>query len=93
VVACYPAMGLDLSAAKAVYENLFRHASEGACVVWISEDLDDLLAYAHRIAVLSRGRIVGMMPAAEADRERVGLLMTGHGAAAPAAEEAALENA
>ncbi|HKP95890.1 MAG TPA: ABC transporter ATP-binding protein [Fibrobacteria bacterium] len=79
VVACYPTMGLDLAASKAVYEALFRHAAEGASVIWISEDLDDLLAYAHRIAVLSRGRIVGVLPAAEADRERVGLLMTGHG--------------
>jgi general nucleoside transport system ATP-binding protein len=79
VVACYPTMGLDLAASKAVYEALFRHAAEGAGVLWISEDLDDLLQYAHRIAVLSRGRIVGMLPAAEADRERIGLLMTGHG--------------
>jgi general nucleoside transport system ATP-binding protein len=79
VVACYPTMGLDLNASKAVYEALFRHAADGASVVWISEDLDDLLQYAHRIAVLSRGRIVGLLSAAEADRERVGLLMTGHG--------------
>jgi ABC-type uncharacterized transport system ATPase subunit len=79
VVACYPTMGLDLNASKAVYETLFRHAAEGACVIWISEDLDDLLAYAHRIAVLARGRIAGVLPAASADRERVGLLMTGHG--------------
>ncbi len=79
VVACYPTMGLDLSASKAVYEALFRHAAEGACVVWISEDLDDLLQYAHRIAVLSRGKIVGVLSAGAADRERIGLLMTGHG--------------
>ena len=79
IVACYPTMGLDLNAAKAVYENLFRHAAEGACVIWISEDLDDLLAYAHRIAVLCRGRIAGILPASAADRERVGLLMAGHG--------------
>jgi simple sugar transport system ATP-binding protein len=79
IVACYPTMGLDLSAAKSVYETLFRHAAEGACVIWISEDLDDLLAYAHRIAVLSRGRIAGVLPAAAADRERIGLLMAGQG--------------
>lgn len=78
VVACYPTMGLDHGASQAVYETLFRRAAEGACVIWISEDLDDLLAYAHRIAVLSRGRIVGILPAADADRERIGLLMTGH---------------
>ena len=78
VVACYPTMGLDHGASQAVYETLFRRAAEGACVIWISEDLDDLLAYAHRIAVLSRGRIVGLLPVAEADRERIGLLMTGH---------------
>jgi simple sugar transport system ATP-binding protein len=77
VVACYPSMGLDVRAAHAVYERLFAQAADGACVLWISEDLDDLLSYAHRIVVLYHGRIVGDVPAAGADRHMIGRLMTG----------------
>ena len=77
VVACYPTMGLDLQAARAVYEALFRQAEEGAAILWISEDLDDLLSYAHRIAVLYHGRLVGIFPAAGADRTHLGHLMAG----------------
>ncbi|MGA7802956.1 MAG: ABC transporter ATP-binding protein [Gammaproteobacteria bacterium] len=77
VVACYPTMGLDVRAAHAVYERLFAQATAGACVLWISEDLDDLLAYAHRIVVLHRGRIVGAVEARGADRKLIGRWMTG----------------
>jgi len=79
VVACYPTMGLDLHATQAVYDAMFRQANEGAAVLWISEDLDDLLRYAHRIAVIYHGRLAGIMPAVSADRVQLGHLMT-HGA-------------
>lgn len=81
VVACYPTMGLDLQATQAVYDALFRQAAEGAAVLWISEDLDDLLRYAHRIGVLYHGRLAAVLPAAQADRMRLGHLMS-HGAQA-----------
>jgi general nucleoside transport system ATP-binding protein len=78
IVACYPTMGLDLGAAAAVYEALFAHAREGAAVLWISEDLDDLLQYSHRIAVLHRGRIAGIVDGARATRRQLGAWMVGH---------------
>ena len=59
VVACYPTMGLDLIAADAVRQRMFAHAAQGCAVLWMSEDLDDLLQYAHRIAVLFNGRLMG----------------------------------
>ena len=77
IVACYPTMGLDSSATAMVYERLFAHARRGACVVWISEDLDDLLRYAHRIAIMLRGRVAGIVNAGEASRQQIGALMAG----------------
>ncbi len=77
VIACYPTMGLDVLAAEAVYRELFRHAADGACVVWISEELDDLTNYAHRIAVMHQGEIVGIVRRDEADRQRLGQWMAG----------------
>ncbi len=77
VIACYPTMGLDVLAAQAVYREMFRHAAQGACVVWISEDLDDLMTYAHRIAVIHDGRIAGIVRQADADRQALGRWMAG----------------
>ena len=77
VIACYPTMGLDVLAAQAVYREMFRHAAQGACVVWVSEDLDDLLGYAHRIAVIHDGKIAGIVQHNEADRQVLGRWMAG----------------
>jgi general nucleoside transport system ATP-binding protein len=77
VVACYPTMGLDVLATQAVYRNLFQQAAEGASVVWISEDLDDLLAYAHRIAVLHAGHLAGIARREDANRHAIGRWMAG----------------
>ena len=77
VVACYPTMGLDVAASAMVYEQLFAHAACGACVLWISEDIDDLLRYSHRVAVLFRGRILGQHETARVSRQQLGMLMAG----------------
>lgn len=77
VVVCYPTMGLDLSATQAVYAKLFQHAADGASVVWISEELDDLMRFAHRIGVLFHGKILGIVDASTADRNRLGRWMMG----------------
>jgi len=79
VLACYPTMGLDLIAADAVRQRMFEHAARGCAVLWISEDLDDLLQYAHRIAVLFNGRLMGIVPRDGASRDRIGRLMAGMG--------------
>ena len=77
VVACYPTMGLDLGATWFVHRQLHMQAAAGACVVWFSEDLDELLASTHRIAVLTKGRFAGMVRADQADRRQIGLWMAG----------------
>jgi ABC-type uncharacterized transport system ATPase subunit len=77
VVACYPTMGLDVLATQAVYRNLFQQAADGASVIWISEDLDDLLAYAHRIAVMHSGRFAGIVRRENANRQMIGRWMAG----------------
>lgn len=77
VIACYPTMGLDIAATRAIYERLFGWARSGAAVLWISEDLDDLLHYAHRIGVLFEGRLLKTVAAGEADRQQIGGWMMG----------------
>jgi len=77
VVACYPTMGLDVTATAQVYETLFGLAGDGTAVLWISEDLDDLLHYAHRIAVMFEGRVVRVLDAAQTTAFELGAWMTG----------------
>ena len=79
LIACYPTMGLDVLATQAVYREMFRQAADGACVVWISEELDDLQSYAHWIAVIHDGEIVGISRSQDADRQALGRWMAGHG--------------
>jgi ABC-type uncharacterized transport system ATPase subunit len=50
-------------------------------VLWISEDLDDLLQHAHRIAVMFEGRVIALFDAAEATPAELGARMAGQVAA------------
>jgi simple sugar transport system ATP-binding protein len=77
VIACYPTMGLDVAATRAVHGHLLACAARGASVVWFSEELDELLRFAHRIAVMREGRIVGVLPRETASRQALGRLMAG----------------
>ncbi len=77
IVAAHPTAGLDVSATEQIHNLLLRRRHDGAAIVLVSEDLDEILGLSDRIAVLFSGEIVGLVPAAEADRERIGLMMTG----------------
>lgn len=77
VVACYPTMGLDVTATAQIYEALFELARRGSAVLWISEDLGDLLRYSHRIAVMLGGRVVKVLDARQTQTTEVGAWMTG----------------
>ncbi len=77
IIAAHPTSGLDVSATEQIHSILLRRREEGAGVLLVSEDLDEVLALADRIAVIFGGEIRGVVPAAEATRERIGLMMTG----------------
>jgi general nucleoside transport system ATP-binding protein len=77
VVVSQPTRGLDIGATEYVRSELLARRTAGAAVLLVSEDLDELLALADRLIVLYEGRIVGEMRTAEADPDRLGLLMAG----------------
>lgn len=77
LVAVHPTRGLDVGATEAVHNLLLQQREQGAAILLISEDLDELLAISDRIAVIFDGQIVGEMPAANADIEKIGLMMAG----------------
>jgi ABC-type uncharacterized transport system ATPase subunit len=62
---------------EAVRRLLVEAASGGTGVVLFSEDLEEVLDLADRVAVMTAGRIVGVLEAERADVEEIGLLMMG----------------
>jgi ABC-type uncharacterized transport system ATPase subunit len=58
IVAHSPTQGLDIAATAAIHNALIQAAGRGAAIVVISADLDELIAVADRIVVLSAGKIV-----------------------------------
>jgi ABC-type uncharacterized transport system ATPase subunit len=81
LVVSQPTKGLDVGAIEFVQRTLLSQRDEGAGILYISSELDELLLVADRLAVIFKGRIVGELPASEATPERLGLLMTGREAA------------
>jgi ABC-type uncharacterized transport system ATPase subunit len=77
IIAAHPTSGLDVSATEQIHTLLLRRRQEGAAILLVSEDLDEVLALSDRIAVLFSGEIVGVVDGAEADREHIGLMMMG----------------
>jgi simple sugar transport system ATP-binding protein len=77
VVAVHPTRGLDVGATAAVHEWLLSQRDSGCAILLISEDLDEVLRLSGRVAAIYEGRIVAVLPAGEATREKVGLLMAG----------------
>ena len=74
-----PTWGVDAGAAALIRQVLADMAKDGAAVLVISQDLDEIFEIADRIAVISRGELSATYPAGRTDRERVGLLMAGVG--------------
>jgi len=77
LVAASPTRGLDVGAIETVHAYLRDAAADGVAVLLISEDLDEILSLADRIAVMYEGAIVGETTRADASVEELGLLMAG----------------
>jgi simple sugar transport system ATP-binding protein len=77
LLAAAPTRGLDVGAIEAVHTYLREAAGLGVAVLLISEDLDEILALADRIAVMYEGAVLGEFETADADVEEIGLLMAG----------------
>jgi ABC-type uncharacterized transport system ATPase subunit len=72
-----PTWGVDAGAAAVIRHALLDLADAGAAVLVTSQDLDELIEIADRIAVMFHGRLSAPLPRAEATREKLGLLMGG----------------
>jgi len=76
LIASQPTRGVDVGSIEFIHEQIVAARDAGKTVVIISTELDEVLALADRIAVMYRGRIVGIVDA-KTSREKLGKMMAG----------------
>lgn len=77
LIAAQPTRGLDVGSIEFIHQQIVRKRDEGCAVLLVSAELDEIMSLSDRIAVMYKGQILATLDAAQATRERVGLLMAG----------------
>ena len=76
-MAAHPTRGLDLGAVTNVHDILLNERNRGAAVLFISAELQEIMAVADRIIVLYSGQIMGDLDGETADQNVIGQMMLG----------------
>lgn len=76
IVANNPTKGLDVAATEHIRNLLIREKAKGKAILMVSTDLDEILDMSDRIAVMNRGKVMGVFDAEKADVHKIALLMT-----------------
>jgi len=84
LIASQPTRGLDVGSIEYIHRRIVEKRDEGCAVLLVSPELDEIMSLSDRIAVMYKGQILAIVPAEEATKERLGLLMAGIKEEAPA---------
>jgi simple sugar transport system ATP-binding protein len=76
LVALQPTRGLDVGAIEFVRKKITEERDSGKAVMLVSTDIDEILSLSDRIAVISKGELLAIVPW-NTSMERLGLLMGG----------------
>ena len=77
LIANQPTRGLDVGSIEFIHNQIVAARDNGAGVLLVSAELDEIMSLADRIVVMYRGKIMAELPADQATREHLGLLMAG----------------
>jgi general nucleoside transport system ATP-binding protein len=77
LIASQPTRGLDVGSMEYIHRRIVEKRDEGAAVLLVSSELDEIMQLSDRIAVMFQGKIVAIVDADKATREELGLLMAG----------------
>lgn len=77
LIATHPTSGLDVGAIEVIWELLLKQREAGRAVLLVSEDLEEIMSLADRIAVMFEGEVVGIVKPEQASLEQIGLMMAG----------------
>jgi general nucleoside transport system ATP-binding protein len=78
LIVANPCFGLDFASVAEIRAQIMEQRNRGAAVLLVSEDLDEILELADRVAVMSGGTINYQAPVGETDRSTIGKHMAGH---------------
>ena len=78
ILANQPVRGLDEGAIAYVQSRLLEARERGAAILLISEDLDELMSFTDRLAVMSQGKLSEALPTGSRTVAQIGLMMVGH---------------
>jgi len=77
LIAAQPTRGLDVGATEYVRERMVETRNNGAAILLISTELEEILSLSDRIAVIFEGKIMGIVPGKGADIQEIGAMMAG----------------
>jgi general nucleoside transport system ATP-binding protein len=77
LVASQPTRGLDVGSIEYIHNRIIQKRDEGCAVLLVSPELDEIMELSDQIAVMYRGKITAIVPAEQATKEYIGLLMAG----------------
>ena len=78
ILAFQPTWGIDIKAIHNIHKHLLTARAQGAAILLISYEIDEILALADYIAVIYRGKLSHSVPRSEVNVQKIGALMSGH---------------
>lgn len=78
LVAYTPTRGLDVATTRFVLEKIVEVRNNGGAVIYIGEDLDELISISDRIGVMYKGELMGELQRKELSKEVIGKMMAGY---------------
>lgn len=78
LIVANPCFGLDFASVADIRSQIMEARNRGAAVLLVSEDLDEILELADRVAVMSGGTISYVSRIEDTDRNTIGQHMAGH---------------
>ena len=77
LIAFHPTYGLDMRALTHTHKLFMRLREKGSAILLVSEDLEEIMSLSDRIAVMFRGKFMGILDASKATVEEIGMMMAG----------------
>lgn len=76
LIAAQPTRGVDIGAIEFIYQKLLELKSDGAAVLLVSAELEEVISLSDRVAVIYEGRLVGIVDPTQISQGEIGLMMT-----------------
>ncbi len=77
LIAAHPTRGVDIGSIEFIRSILIDQRKKGKAILLVSADLEEILSLSDRICVMYEGKIVGILPADQANETALGLMMAG----------------